>query len=177
MIVWAKYDKQNKKWKVDEDTCNAFPILRNALKSYGDNAMAYVALIADPTSPFSVFENEEDREAEVREAVFDKDMTLLRPKLVSVIGYYKKLCNTLENRIRESYRNGANNIMKYVNASKIVNGENIKDILSAMKEMPNLIDNISELKKQTDVDNKNMVGKVKSNRKLSWNEERFGKRE
>lgn len=172
MIIRAKYDKAMKTWKVDEDTCQYYPVLRLALHTHGPKAIAYVALIADPDSPFSWCEDKNERIAEVQEAIFGKENVDYLPKLKNAIAKYEQMCNTLENKLRNSYRGGAEKLMKYVDASKKIDGDNIKDILSAMKEFPNLISTVSELKKQVDTDNKQNVGKVKANRELSWAEKK-----
>lgn len=173
MIISAKYNKKTKGWEVDEDTCNYYPALRLVLNVHGPNAIAYIVLIEDPTSPFSCFEDREEREAEVLDAVYGREKNVLIPKLKDAMVKYAKMCNTLENRLRLSYQGGADKLMKFVDSSKKIDSDNIKDVISVMKEMPNLISTVTELKKQIDIDNKGNAGKVKANRELSLNEKRL----
>lgn len=170
MIIRAKYDKSNKAWNVDEDTCQYYPVFRMVLNTFGTKAIAYVAMMADPDSPFSWCEDKTERADEVYEAVFGSEKVDYIPKLKTAITKYEQMCNTLENKLRNSYRGGADKLMKYVDSQRKIDGDNIKDVLSAMKEFPNLITTVSELKKQIDTDNKQNAGRVKSNRELSYAE-------
>lgn len=172
MIIRAKYDKATKNWKVDEDTCQYYPVLRSVLNTYGTKAIAYISMVADPDSPFAWCEDKVERASEVFESVFTNEKVDYIPKLKEAIIKYEKMCDTLENKLRNSYRGGAEKLMKYVDGERKITGENIKDVLSAMKEYPNLITTVTELKKQIDTDNKQNVGRIKSNRELSYAEKK-----
>ena len=82
------------------------------------------------------------------------------------------MCNTQEYKLRKSYLNGGKLLSDYINNEKKIDSENLKDIIIIMKELPNVITQTSEINKSADVSAKENIGKVKSNRELSWNEKR-----
>ena len=170
MVIYAKY--KNKKWEVDEDTCNYFPFFREVLQKYGAKAMAFVILVADPTSPFAYIESESEKIQEVYLSVFGKEKFNVE-QLKNAVHKYTDMCNTQEYKLRKSYLNGGKLLSDYINNEKKIDSENLKDIIIIMKELPNVITQTSEINKSADMSAKDNIGKVKSNRKLSWNEEKL----
>lgn len=169
MVIYAKY--KNKKWEVDEDTCNYFPILRDVLEKHGAKAIAFIILYSDPTSPFAYIESESDRLQEVYMSVFGKD-AFNTELLKNGIKTYSDMCNTQEYKLRKSYLKGGKLLSQFIDNENMVDSENLKDIITIMKELPNVISQTSEINKSADVSAKDNIGKVKSNRELSFLEKR-----
>jgi|LakMenEpi03Aug12_release.lakeMendotaPanAssembly.Ray.scaffolds.fasta_scaffold135421_6 hypothetical protein len=171
MVIFAKFNKSKKKWEVDEDTCNYYVEFRNILEKHGANAIAFIILYADPTSPFAYEESESVRRDEVYASVFGKekfDVEVLK----NAIKKYQQICDTQENKLRKSYLKGGKLLSSYIDGEAVVSSDNLKDIITIMKELPTVITTVGEINKSADTSAKDVVGKVKSNRSLSFIEEK-----
>jgi len=169
MVIYARFE--NKKWKVDEDTCNYFPFFRDILQKYGSKAMAFVVLYADPTSPFAYIESESDRRQEVYLSIFGKEKFDIEVLKVA-IHKYGEMCNTQEYKLRKSYLRGGKLLSEYIENERKIDSENLKDIISIMKELPNIIEKTGDINKSADVSAKDNIGKLKSNREPSFMEKK-----
>jgi len=171
MVIFAKFNKTKKKWEVDEDTCNYYVEFRDILEKHGPNAIAFVVLYADPTSPFAYEQSESVRRSEVYASVFGKEKFDVE-QLKNAIKKYEQICDTQENKLRKSYLKGGKLLSSYIDNEAVVSSENLKDIITIMKELPTVINTVGEINKSADTSAKDVIGKVKSNRSLSFLEEK-----
>lgn len=167
MVIFAKFNKSKKKWEVDEDTCNYYIEFREILEKHGVNAVAFVVLYADPTSPFAYEESESVRRNEVYASVFGKEKFNVE-QLKNAIKKYEQICNTPENKLRNSYLKGGKLLSSYIDGEAVISSDNLKDIITIMKELPTVINTVGEINKSADTSAKDVIGKLKSNREPSW---------
>jgi hypothetical protein len=175
MFVSVRYDRATG-WQVDENLCSLIPEFRSVLqdKELASKGMAYVALVHDPLSFLNSIP-EAERSGEAIKTIWH-DTTSPKnihshPKILAAIRKYEKLSNTAEVQMRKKYQDAAQNVVDHVfTVSQSINEKNIKDVISAVKDLPVLITAYTDMNKGTQESVEETKGVVRGGRSLSYRE-------
>lgn len=177
MLINAQYDK-SAGWTVSENEAILIPEFKALLSEKdGVRLMAFVAIYADPSSFLAeVYEGKEERFNEAARAIFEKEIpkvVLKSKKVTDAISRYDKISNTKEVKIRKQVEEGMVNVGNFIEAEgQKLDNENIKDFMTTLKEMPTMLDKLTEIKRGTKEQVEETAKKVRGGRELTYREKK-----
>jgi hypothetical protein len=181
MFVSVRYDRATG-WQVDENLCQIIPEFRSVIfdKELGSKGMALVALSNDPISVMNVLP-ENERVDEAKKSIWpegDAPKNIEKhPKILAAERKYLKLCMTPEVLMRKKYQQAAQNVVDHVfDQSGSISEKSLKDIISAVKDLPTLITAYSDMNRGTQDNVEETKGVVLVGRQLSYRESKKRKK-